>query len=313
MESTRRKYLVLSFDGGGVRMVLQNRILDRIIEKYPNLLDKITVFAGTSAGSILAVGLATGVSPSNFLSKTTIKTIFKKTSLGIFKNKYDNKGLLQSLRSAFGNQTFPSHVSEKKLFVTAFKACVDEVLKVTSPETPKWYNPRVPRWHPLLFNNFSSTPNESLVNIIASSCSAPTYFPIYNGLVDGGIGNTNPSLSVLSKMVAEGIDISDIYILSIGSGENSNSIPVKDKNAKYGALRWAPHILDMLFDATSELVSQQLYEILGDRFWRVQPVLGSTSIPLNDIKSYDKLLDLADTFNLENTLRWIGNVLNNKL
>lgn len=313
-----RKYFVLSFDGGGVRMILQNQILTRILDVYPDFLEKVNVFAGTSAGSVLATGLATGILPgdTNLISKTLVGKIFKKSlarPIGIFKNKYDSHGLRESLEDVFGtNREFPD---DKKLFITAFKACSDsDQLLNTDSGRPKWLLPRVARWHPIAYHNLDETrPQANLVDAILSSSAAPTYFPIFKGNVDGGIGNTNPTLSILTKLISKGVDISNIYILSIGSGENSNFIAERYENAEWGVMRWAPRILDMLFDASQELTSQQAYEILGDNFWRVQPVLGDTPIALDDVESYDKLIQIGKDFDLKNTLQWIGKILGNVL
>lgn len=313
-----RKYFVLSFDGGGVRMVLQNQILTRILEAHPNFLEKVNVFAGTSAGSVLATGLATGILPgnTNLISKPLVEKIFKKSltrPIGIFKNKYDSHGLRENLEDVFGaNREFPD---DKKLFITSFKACADaDQLLNTEPGRPKWLLPRVARWHPIAYHNLDDVhPQSNIVDAMLSSSAAPTYFPIFKGNVDGGIGNTNPTLSVLTKLISKGVDISNIYILSIGSGENSNFLPERYENAEWGVASWAPHILDMLFDASQELTSQQAYEILGDNFWRVQPVLGDTPIALDDVESYDKLIQIGKNFDLKNTLQWIGKILGNVL
>lgn len=85
------KFLVLAFDGGGVRMVMQWKILQRLINKYPHLLNNVDVFAGTSAGSILASALATGVSKEqidSLLSQESIRTIFHRKLSLHQKNKH---------------------------------------------------------------------------------------------------------------------------------------------------------------------------------------------------------------------------------
>ena len=51
-------YRVLSCDGGGIRGVITARLLQAL---DPSVLDNIDLFAGTSTGSIIALGLASGV------------------------------------------------------------------------------------------------------------------------------------------------------------------------------------------------------------------------------------------------------------
>ena len=57
-----KSFKILSFDGGGIRGALSIELLYRITEKYPNFLDEIDLFAGTSTGSIIAALLASGYS-----------------------------------------------------------------------------------------------------------------------------------------------------------------------------------------------------------------------------------------------------------
>lgn len=316
-----KKYLVLSFDGGGVRMVLQNRILARILERYPDLLERVDIFAGTSAGSILASALATGIHPE--VSKAMVTKIFKRAMSrkvlcpgGLWRSKYPSKNLRKVLNKIFGETTpFPSGDSPKKLFITSFKTFGDDTLATldslsSKKDRPGWLCPRVSRWHPVYYHNVErpSSENETLVNTIMKSTAAPYYFPDINGYIDGGIGNTNPALSVITYLISIGVSIEDIYVLSIGSGENPTALPPPRESRERGALQWAPYILDMMFDASQELVSQQAYEILKDRFWRVQPILGE-SMALDDVSKYDDLEGIADTFNLKNCFAWVGEVL----
>jgi patatin-like phospholipase/acyl hydrolase len=57
-------YRILSIDGGGIRGVLTARILERLLEDQPDLLQKVDLFAGTSTGGLLALGFAAGWSPA---------------------------------------------------------------------------------------------------------------------------------------------------------------------------------------------------------------------------------------------------------
>ena len=52
------KYLILSCDGGGIRGVVTALLLQELGQ---NFLDKVCFFAGTSTGSIIALGLASGI------------------------------------------------------------------------------------------------------------------------------------------------------------------------------------------------------------------------------------------------------------
>ena len=60
-------YRILSLDGGGIRGVLTARVIERLVEKKPDLLDKFDMVAGTSTGAILACGLASGRGPREII------------------------------------------------------------------------------------------------------------------------------------------------------------------------------------------------------------------------------------------------------
>jgi Patatin-like phospholipase len=56
----RRPFRILALDGGGVRGILTLALLIRIVERDPTFLDQVDLIAGTSAGGILALLLASG-------------------------------------------------------------------------------------------------------------------------------------------------------------------------------------------------------------------------------------------------------------
>lgn len=59
-------YRILSLDGGGLRAILECVILERLLEVYPDLMERVDLFAGVSGGSMVCCGLACGYSP-NFI------------------------------------------------------------------------------------------------------------------------------------------------------------------------------------------------------------------------------------------------------
>src|SRR5262245_29493544 len=53
-------YRILSFDGGGIRGLLTLAMLKKIQTAVPTLVSQADLFAGTSTGGIIALGLAAG-------------------------------------------------------------------------------------------------------------------------------------------------------------------------------------------------------------------------------------------------------------
>ena len=56
---THATYRILSCDGGGIRGVITAKLLQAL---DPSVIKNVDLFAGTSTGSIVALGLASGVS-----------------------------------------------------------------------------------------------------------------------------------------------------------------------------------------------------------------------------------------------------------
>ena len=76
-------YHILSMDGGGIRGLLTIIIIQRLEAAHPGFLDQIDLFAGTSTGGILALGLAYGLSPERIrgLYETSGRRVFADTIL----------------------------------------------------------------------------------------------------------------------------------------------------------------------------------------------------------------------------------------
>ncbi|WP_294362501.1 patatin-like phospholipase family protein [uncultured Clostridium sp.] len=91
-----KKFKILSFDGGGIKGALSIEILSRIIDNYPNFLNEVDLFTGTSTGAIIAALLAKGVPIDDLkklYSKEISSEIFSSPKLNILKPKFKNNCL----------------------------------------------------------------------------------------------------------------------------------------------------------------------------------------------------------------------------
>lgn len=351
---TTKKKFVLSFDGGGVRVVIQWKILQRLIKKIPNLLEKVDVYAGTSAGSILASALATDNvnNIDTMLSEKNLRDIFSRTfchkvkSLGgLTKARYENRVLRQLLEKQYGSLKL--HELKHSLFMPAFAVngndwipddehvdpkqkewqetndkTVCEKGDLETPVTnehligknaPDWFHMRCSRWHTVFFHNLTKPCNKEkdhtksthdlVVESVLRSCAAPYYFPMVGNCIDGGMAHNNPSLAVASHLLTLGTPLSDIYILSLGSGETPRSLEVSD-NSSLGLLDYLSSFINMTFDANAEVLSQTSFAILGERFCRLSPVI-DPEIGLDDVNSFERLIYIAETVDLSHVVQWI--------
>lgn len=60
-------YRILSIDGGGLKGIIPLAILENLDAAVPNWRARINMFAGTSTGGLIALGLARGKAPSELL------------------------------------------------------------------------------------------------------------------------------------------------------------------------------------------------------------------------------------------------------
>jgi uncharacterized protein len=257
-------YLILACDGGGYRGLLSALILERI-EKQSPFLDRVNLFAGTSTGGFIAIGLASGMSIAEVVNlyRDNGTTIFGgakpdpeveptsrigkiwaairnreeevKESLGfspkdLLKSKYKADGLKAVLTKAFGeNATFSDLKQGRSLLVTT--------LRLSSEKG----------WAPLVLHNLGvgvattetrvvdgPTPETRLVDAALATSAAPLYFPPhpvegFGYCVDGGLFANCPSgvaYALAKRTLAE--SRSRIRILSIGTGAQISRIDIPD-------------------------------------------------------------------------------------
>ncbi|MGD0074616.1 MAG: patatin-like phospholipase family protein [Candidatus Binataceae bacterium] len=100
-------YRVVSFDGGGVRGVYSAVLLQRLSEQVPAIPSGADLLAGTSTGGIIALGLASGMAPSDLVAlyRDNAAKIFDESWLwevadlhGLAGPDYSNKNLIDILK-----------------------------------------------------------------------------------------------------------------------------------------------------------------------------------------------------------------------
>ena len=69
---------ILSFDGGGIRGALSIKLLEKIQNETPDIVRTSNMISGTSTGSLIALGLAYGITPSE------ISNLYSKENLNIY-------------------------------------------------------------------------------------------------------------------------------------------------------------------------------------------------------------------------------------
>ncbi|MDY7006536.1 MAG: CBASS cGAMP-activated phospholipase [Cyanobacteriota bacterium] len=276
-------FRILCLDGGGIRGVMPARILEKIEEQLGGRLkDHFDLIAGTSTGSILAVGIALGKSPKELLdlyleeglqifpyqklySPQRLPLIFK---YGPSAPKFSDEGLISVLKEQFGEAKFADLTPEPDKLMSSLKVLVPSYDTIArNPIIFKsWFHDRwyaqVPAWE-----------------ICTSSASAPTYFPAHriekNGqvysLIDGGVCANNPVSCAVAEAIrllrqssneSLGDVIDQIKVVSIGTGDPASPIPWEKVRA-WGLIQWGLRIADVFMDAPPDVHRYVAEQILG--------------------------------------------------
>jgi patatin-like phospholipase/acyl hydrolase len=301
-------FRIIALDGGGIRGVLTAVLIDRLQQRYPDLLnpaDAVILFAGSSTGGILALGLAAGLTPAQMRDLYVVngKSIFDATWLrdiedlgGIAGAKYDNSNLKAVLGQTFVGATLGS--LKHRVLISSFQ--LDD-------------GAANPSWKPKFFHNFPGLDSDAaalVVDVAMETSAAPTYFPSYNGFIDGGVIANNPSMAAVAQALdrrnpaAEQATLEDVTLLSVGTGTSLQCI--KEKEVDWGDAQWIRPLIGIMMDGSVGVAHFQCTQLLGPRYQRLAPAFPpGTSIGLDEVARIVDLLSFAQSVNIESTVAWL--------
>lgn len=294
--SMSRQVRILAIDGGGFRGVYSTHLLRRIQEEFDvDWRKDFALLAGTSTGSIIAASLAIGKNPSQVLDmyEQHGHSIFRKPfglGLGLLGSKYPDSELGNLLFDFFGEIKLGDIEMPLLIPTTDIgNGCV-HVLKSS--------------YH----NEFNRDRNVLLANAVLASCSAPTYFPpmLLPGeqpylLADGGLWANNPSLAAaIDAKHRLGAELTDLRILSIGTGEAKQYYPIKHfrNSGLFGwgiVTKWGRQkFIRMLLNLQSETADNMLGLLLNrDQILRLN-FKSDRDLPLDSPDEFEDLVTRAD-------------------
>lgn len=292
------KHIILSLDGGGVRGIISIDILAKILIEVPKLLDHVQLFAGTSIGGINALALASGIEVERIAKLYTQNAdeIFRRNWRqrfrlpgNIVKAKYNGKALEKALVHFFqGKRLFDL---EKHVLIPSvnIKAVDEESLTTIHTNYP----------------NDGKRLN-TCVEVSMRTAAAPTYFPVRNGHVDGGLSSNSPVMLAVTELVSRGVPLSDIFCLSIGAGSYDKAKAPKRKSS--GILKWIRHLTPIQIACNVGVANYQAAHILpSGHFIRINMEL-PYEIALDDYKQIAFMRHLVKQFKVDtmiiSTLKW---------
>jgi predicted acylesterase/phospholipase RssA len=147
-----------------------------------------------------------------------------------------------------------------------------------------------------------------VIDAAMSTGAAPMYFPpyehpTYSYCADGGLFANNPGTAALTALMRSGVPLDNVWMLSLGTGNTQNCYPASIIGnvgaSSFGPIYWIwpvsrpdpavpgqPYtpslpLMDVVFDATSQMDSEYCAQLLPGRYKRVNVPL-SQPIALDD-------------------------------
>ncbi len=290
------RFQILSLGGGGIRGAFVTSYLSQLEQKSGKpLAECFDMIAGTSTGSIIAGGLAAG------LTAEEMHDFYVRYGASIFtpRQKYVPKKKILRPFYPFVNWVFERQTGQKldaafraRFCPHALQTSFDEAFgdrTLGSVQTTRLIIPSVNLTNgtPHVFRSRHlpigvTDENIKISDAIIASTAAPTYFPHRqigeNAYVDGGMWASDPSMLAIAeamqiqhlceqKNLEQKFTTEDIALLSVGTG--SAQFSMAPPGADAGILYWAPRASEVMLNSQSQGIHLPLKFFLGDRYRHV--------------------------------------------
>jgi patatin-like phospholipase/acyl hydrolase len=301
-------YYILSLDGGGMRGLITLTVLERLVAAHPQFLKKINLISGTSTGGLIALGLASGLSPY------ALRNLYYEQGEKIFQDswwddlldggnlwgaEYDSQPLAHTTKLILGRKRLRD--LRKKVLITTFDL------------EGRTQSRRKQGWKPKFFHNFDGSDSDGAVfaaDVATYTTAAPIYFPSVDGFIDGGVCANNPSMAALAQTqdpraaIHPRPNLSDICMISLGTGKVTRTLP--EGNGDRGIVQWARPLIDLMLDATTDLADYQCRQLLRGHYQRITPFFSpDQNYHLDDWQARDELIGIGQQIDLRDTLSWL--------
>lgn len=283
MKGVTVAFQILSLSGGGYLGLYTAAVLAELEEQSGRrAVEMFDLFAGTSIGGIIALGLASGV------SAVEIRDAFLEKGASIFGSAATKKswlslpGKLHSLlrpgyMAAPLRETIERIVGTDTKMMDLKRATVIPAVNLTKGG-PKVFK----TGH---HERFVLDWRLSAVDVALATSAAPTYFPIHrigNELfADGGLFANSPDLIAIHE--AEhflGIDVAEINVLSIGTTTTSFAWS-GSANTQKGILQWVAgeQLTSAIIGSQQAITDDMTRHRLGNRYVRIDRVQADAQRP----------------------------------
>jgi patatin-like phospholipase/acyl hydrolase len=300
-------YRIISFDGGGLKGLLSLGILRRVSEKLKDKpwIEEADMYAGTSTGGLIALGLAAGKSIgeiAGFYEENGPKIFDKRT--WVYRSSfhrtlhmgYENESLKKPLHAMFEDRKLTD--LQKEVVVVAFDLEEKEDKRAC--------------WAPKIFHNVKGEGQDTdLVRDVGLYTSAaPTYLPSANGYIDGGVCANNPSMCAIAQLMdgrtLERRKLEDILMVSVGTGVNPKSLD--GKAIRWGLFGWNVKLLQIIMEGSIGIADYQCKHLLPKDSYRRFQIDLPGNIEMDDpskIEDMEKIVAGIAQAQIDEWARWI--------
>ena len=276
-------YQVLALSGGGYRGLYTATILAELERSMgAPIASRFDLICGTSAGGMLALGLAAEI-PADEL-----KSLFEEHGDRIFGRrtwwrrllgfwltaKHDSAGLRQVLTERFGDKTIGDLRHRVLVPAVNYSTGLGQFFK-----TPH---------HP----SFEQDYRMKVVDVALATAAAPVYFPLARNdrgvFADGGLVGNAPGLFGLHEVrsfLAPGEDV-QVRVLSIGTMTIGATIR-GGASLDRGFGKWRGGLFDLVISAQESSVDYMLRQSLGDAYFQIDDK--ATPDQSKDVKALDRV------------------------
>ncbi|MFW5826587.1 MAG: patatin-like phospholipase family protein [Alkalispirochaeta sp.] len=303
---------ILSIDGGGVRGLIPALIVEDILRRVRFMRnrtgrsgavaphDLFDIFAGTSTGALLTLGLTL----PNPYSSSQIVDVYRRRSRVIF--PVTRFASVLAMRQAFADKYdhLPLEIVLSELFGDARLSQLRSNVIVAAYNTDdrgpfffKHYGSQATRRRPAVQKAAAENEDFYVRDVARATTAAPTYFAPAQvtslagntySLVDGGLVANNPALSAYVEARKLYRDARRYVIVSIGTGRSGRRFR-HDEIKRWGYLDWVSPLhgvplMSMTWDGQSESVAHALKSLPRVEYFRFNADLGQVSEEMDDAR-----------------------------
>lgn len=266
--NSTRPFHVLALSGGGFRGLYTATVLKNLEEHWgAPLANRFDLICGTSAGGLLALGLAAE------LPAAKLQAMFERDGERIF--NFRGRGLTRGLPPAFKAKHSPDglravlteNLGDLTIGDLKHRVLVPTV-NYTKGSGQFFKTPHAAK--------FVTDYKHRLVDIGLATTAAPTYFPMHEiadegVFVDGGLVGNSPGffgLHEAHQVLGVPRQPGAVRVLAIGTMTLGATKP-GDSGLDWGYAGWGPHLFDLVISTQEKSTDDLLKHLLGADYLRI--------------------------------------------